>query len=150
MLVKRCLWLACHIFCRGMSLIFNHILDQLLLNPLLKIRYHHTVLHIDQSDAFSVRITSAGVPNDGTCRCGAGCGTCSTSIDPGTVVVTELNVTACDTCVVTVPLGVLRSKSIRFTPPLSEDKQAVIQRVDMGLLNIVVMWYGKSWTNMSI
>ncbi|WBQ11938.1 FAD-dependent oxidoreductase [Hyphomonadaceae bacterium BL14] len=40
-----------------------------------------------------------------------------------------------DRVIVTVPLGVLKTGGIRFTPELSQDKQAAIDRLGMGLLN---------------
>lgn len=40
-----------------------------------------------------------------------------------------------DRVIVTVPLGVLKAGSIRFTPALSAGKQAAIDRLGMGLLN---------------
>ena len=40
-----------------------------------------------------------------------------------------------DRVIVTVPLGVLKAGSIRFTPALSADKQAAIDRLGMGVLN---------------
>ncbi|WP_051021051.1 FAD-dependent oxidoreductase [Synechococcus sp. PCC 6312] len=36
---------------------------------------------------------------------------------------------------ITVPLGVLKKGSIRFTPPLPKTKEAAIQRLGMGVLN---------------
>lgn len=44
-----------------------------------------------------------------------------------------------DQAVVTFPLGVLKQSSVKFEPPLSESKQAAIQRLDMGVLNKVYL-----------
>ncbi len=44
-----------------------------------------------------------------------------------------------DAVLVTVPLGVLKKGVITFTPPLSEDKQTAIERLNMGVLNKVYL-----------
>lgn len=44
-----------------------------------------------------------------------------------------------DAVVVTLPLGVLKAGSVRFTPPLSEEKQEAIQKIGVGLLNKVCL-----------
>ena len=43
----------------------------------------------------------------------------------------------CDAVVVTVPLGVLKSKQIRFVPPLPSWKQNAVSALGFGLLNKV-------------
>ncbi len=43
--------------------------------------------------------------------------------------------------IVTLPLGVLKSGSVRFTPPLSERKLASVRSLGFGLLNKVVLQY---------
>lgn len=44
-----------------------------------------------------------------------------------------------DGAVITLPLGVLKSGAVRFSPPLPAAKQTAIRRLDMGVLNKVVM-----------
>jgi monoamine oxidase len=49
--------------------------------------------------------------------------------------------------VITVPVGVLKSGAIRFSPPLSEAKTAAIGRLEMGNLEKVVLrWRAPWWT----
>lgn len=50
-----------------------------------------------------------------------------------------------DQVVITVPLGVLKSGSITFQPPLPDWKQDVIERMGFGLLNKVVLVYEKAF-----
>jgi monoamine oxidase len=44
-----------------------------------------------------------------------------------------------DAVLITVPLGVLKSDSIQFNPPLDSEKQSAIDRLGMGLLNKVYL-----------
>ena len=44
-----------------------------------------------------------------------------------------------DAVIVTVPLGVLKSQRIKFDPDLSSSKKAAIQRLGMGLLNMILL-----------
>ena len=48
-------------------------------------------------------------------------------------------------CVVTVPLGVLRSNSITFTPPLPERHRTAISALRMGTLDKVILRYEEQW-----
>ena len=48
-----------------------------------------------------------------------------------------------DAAIVTLPLGVLKSGTVKFSPALSEEKQAAIARLDMGVLNKVVLKFPK-------
>ncbi|KAF1951887.1 lysine-specific histone demethylase 1 [Byssothecium circinans] len=50
-----------------------------------------------------------------------------------------------DQIVLTAPLGVLKSGSIDFQPPLPDWKQDVIERMGFGLLNKVVLVYEKAF-----
>ncbi|MFT3741540.1 MAG: FAD-dependent oxidoreductase [Gammaproteobacteria bacterium] len=51
-----------------------------------------------------------------------------------------------DVVIVTVPLGVLKRGCITFSPELSISKQQAIQRLDMGLMNVVAMRFSDiSW-----
>jgi monoamine oxidase len=53
-----------------------------------------------------------------------------------------------DYAVLTVPLGVLKRSSIRFSPPLPEGKQQAIQRLGMGLLNKLYLQFPEVfWEN---
>ncbi len=47
--------------------------------------------------------------------------------------------------VLTVPLGVLKSGAIRFSPELPQDKQGAISRLGMGLLDKVVLRFEESF-----
>ncbi|KAF1912410.1 flavin-containing amine oxidoreductase-domain containing protein [Ampelomyces quisqualis] len=48
-----------------------------------------------------------------------------------------------DRVVVTTPLGVLKSGSVSFQPPLPDWKQGVIERMGFGLLNKIILVYEK-------
>jgi len=48
-----------------------------------------------------------------------------------------------DIAIVTVPLGVLKNKSIDFVPKLPEEKIDSIERLEMGLLNKIVIQFDK-------
>ncbi|KAL5121230.1 hypothetical protein ACEQ8H_000698 [Pleosporales sp. CAS-2024a] len=50
-----------------------------------------------------------------------------------------------DKVVITTPLGVLKSGSVRFQPPLPDWKQGVIERMGFGLLNKIVLVYEKAF-----
>lgn len=59
--------------------------------------------------------------------------------DNGVQIITEQNNYTADAVVITTPLGVLKMNSVVFNPPLPEDKKQAIQRIGMGLLNIVAL-----------
>lgn len=48
-----------------------------------------------------------------------------------------------DAVLITVPLGVLKSDTIQFTPPLNQEKLSAIDRLGMGLLNKVYLKFDK-------
>lgn len=73
----------------------------------LQIQTQHIVQAIDHSNPKSVQIT------------------------------TNRTVFQAKTVIITVPLGVLKKGTIRFTPPLPQAKQAAIQRLNVGILNKV-------------
>ncbi|KAL5372738.1 hypothetical protein DPSP01_013254 [Paraphaeosphaeria sporulosa] len=50
-----------------------------------------------------------------------------------------------DQLVITTPLGVLKSGSITFQPPLPDWKQGVIERMGFGLLNKVILVYEQAF-----
>ncbi len=55
--------------------------------------------------------------------------------DEGVTVTTDNGAFEADVVVVTVPLGVLKSRSIAFNPPLSTRKEQAISRLHMGILD---------------
>lgn len=57
---------------------------------------------------------------------------------------------ACDAAVITVPLGVLKSRQIEFSPPLPEWKQKAMQRLGFGLLNKLVLVFEKPFWDSSV
>ncbi len=57
----------------------------------------------------------------------------------GVMVKTERGSFQADAAVITLPLGVLKSGSVTFSPPLPERKSAAISRLNMGVLNKVVL-----------
>lgn len=52
---------------------------------------------------------------------------------------------AADAVVVTLPLSVLKSKAVTFSPPLPEAKQAAIAHLSMGVLNKVVLKFPQAF-----
>ncbi|KAJ4408990.1 hypothetical protein N0V91_002804 [Didymella pomorum] len=50
-----------------------------------------------------------------------------------------------DRVILTTPLGVLKSGSISFQPPLPDWKQGVIERMGFGLLNKIILVYEKAF-----
>lgn len=52
--------------------------------------------------------------------------------------------------VITVPVGVLKSGAIAFSPPLSPAKQAAIGRLDMGNLEKVALRWDEAWWSGSV
>ncbi|MGY4649355.1 FAD-dependent oxidoreductase [Mycobacterium sp. URHB0021] len=50
--------------------------------------------------------------------------------------------------IVTVPLGVLKARTIDFDPPLPEAKRQAIERLGFGVLDKVVLAFGQPfWPN---
>ena len=49
-----------------------------------------------------------------------------------------------DKAIVTVPLGVLQQNSIQFNPPLPESKKESISKLQMGVLNKIVLTFNKA------
>ncbi len=58
-------------------------------------------------------------------------------------VTTDLGVHEADRVLVTVPLGVLKSNEIEFSPPLPETKRRAIDRVGFGTLNKIALHYDR-------
>ena len=52
--------------------------------------------------------------------------------------------------VITVPIGVLKSGAIRFSPPLSAEKQAAISHLEMGNLEKVALRWREPWWSGSV
>lgn len=59
--------------------------------------------------------------------------------EDGVWVETERDNFQADAAVITLPLGVLKSGAVTFSPPLPEAKQTAINRLSMGVLNKVVL-----------
>ncbi len=71
-----------------------------------------------------------------------------TSIDTSgdrALVATSRGEFGAEAVVVTVPLGVLKAESIRFTPPLSESKAGAIARLGMGALSKTCLRFGSAF-----
>ncbi len=62
-----------------------------------------------------------------------------TTSNSGVSVTTDRGNFTADAAIVTLPLGVLKSGNIKFSPPLPANKQAAINRLSMGVLNKVVL-----------
>ena len=69
----------------------------------------------------------------------------------GVTVLTDSGPIEADRVVVTLPLGVLKAGSVKFTPSLPSSKRAAIKRLEMGLLNKIalrfdrVFWPSSDW-----
>ncbi len=63
----------------------------------------------------------------------------------GVSLITQQDLFRADYVIVTVPLGVLQSGSIRFSPPLPGDKQQAIERLAMGTLNKVAFRFEQAF-----
>jgi monoamine oxidase len=64
----------------------------------------------------------------------------------GVSVLTDRGTFQADFAILTLPLGVLKAGSVRFEPPLPDDKRSTIRRLEMGLLNKVILKFAKaSW-----
>lgn len=79
---------------------------------------------------FNKKVSSVGV-DDSTQRVSVGTADGSTYL--------------ADRVIVTVPLGVLKSKAITFTPPLPADKQAGIDKLYFGDVTKVGLLFGSVW-----
>lgn len=66
-----------------------------------------------------------------------------TYTNTGVTVKTQDQTYQADYVIITVPLGVLKRKTIQFNPPLPANKQAAIQRLGMGLLNKAYLRFDK-------
>lgn len=63
----------------------------------------------------------------------------------GVSVTTDRGNFTADAAIVTLPLGVLKSGNIKFSPPLPANKQAAINRLSMGILNKVVLKFSQQF-----
>ena len=63
--------------------------------------------------------------------------------DSGVLVKTDKGTFQADAILITLPLGVLKSENITFSPPLPSRKRAAINSLDMGVLNKVVLKFPK-------
>jgi monoamine oxidase len=64
---------------------------------------------------------------------------------PDLKITTDKGVFRAKTCIVTVPIGVLQSGSIKFTPKLPDTHQVAISSLGMGLLNKTVLKFAKGF-----
>jgi len=63
--------------------------------------------------------------------------------DHGVTVTTNRGDYRADYAIITVPLGVLKSHSIQFVPPLPKKKQRAIENIGFGLMNKIVLQFDK-------
>ncbi len=63
----------------------------------------------------------------------------------GVSVTTDQGNFTADAAIVTLPLGVLKSGNINFSPPLPANKQGAIARLSMGVLNQVVLKFSQQF-----
>ncbi len=61
----------------------------------------------------------------------------------GVTVITEQEEFTAEKAIITIPLGVLKKGSILFEPDLPENKKSAIQKLQMGILNSVVLKFPK-------
>ena len=67
------------------------------------------------------------------------------STDKITIKTEKGEVYNCSSVILTVPLGVLKDSSIKFSPPLPDYKQKAIDRLGMGLMNKVALHFPKAF-----
>lgn len=60
---------------------------------------------------------------------------------PNVVVMSDCGTFHARYCVVTVPLGILKSQTIEFVPPLPSHKRNVIERFGFGIMNKIVLQF---------
>jgi polyamine oxidase len=65
--------------------------------------------------------------------------------DDGVTIATSGTTYEADTCVVTVPLGVLKAGTIEFVPPLDDERAGAIDRLGMGLLDKVYLRFDEAF-----
>lgn len=65
--------------------------------------------------------------------------------DSGVNIITNQGNFACERAVITLPLGVLKSGRVEFSPALDDDKQLAIQRLGMGVLNKVYLRFPQAF-----
>ena len=58
---------------------------------------------------------------------------------------TEGEIFESDFCMVTVPIGVLKNKSIKFEPELPAEKEEAIEKIGAGRRNTLVMSFAEAW-----
>lgn len=63
--------------------------------------------------------------------------------DRGVSAQTDKGNFAADAAIITLPLGVLKSGNISFSPPLPKNKQRAIDRLNVGVLNKVALKFPK-------
>lgn len=63
----------------------------------------------------------------------------------GVLVKTDQGNFQADAAIITLPLGVLKSGNITFSPPLPKNKQVAIDRLNMGVLNKVVLKFPRAF-----
>ncbi len=63
----------------------------------------------------------------------------------GVLVKTDKENYQADAAIITLPLGVLKSGNIKFSPPLPPNKQTAIDRLEMGVLNKVVLKFPRAF-----
>lgn len=68
-----------------------------------------------------------------------------THADTGVTVVAGGATYTADYCVVTIPLGVLRANSVTFSPALTSEKQAAMNRLGVGQINKVFMLFDNAF-----
>lgn len=71
--------------------------------------------------------------------------------DRGVTVTTNRGIFTGVAALITLPLGVLKSGKVKFSPPLPDRKQKAIQRLTMGILNKVALQFPQPfWDNVEI
>lgn len=70
--------------------------------------------------------------------------------DRGVTVTTNRGIFHAQRAIVTLPLGVLQSGAVQFTPPLPDDKQTAINKLGMGVLNKCYLRFPSVFWNPSV
>lgn len=61
----------------------------------------------------------------------------------GVTVTTNTGVFNADRVVITLPLGILKQNTVKFSPPLPDNKLSAIERMDMGVMNKIALKFSE-------
>ena len=100
--------------------------------------------HLSQGSALAVSRTATGVRVGFRKKSGTASSSC---VEPGRDTA-DIGTMNADAVVCSLPLGVLKSRTVTFDPPLPARKQEAIERLGFGALNKVLLLFKEPfWAN---